>query len=82
MLLLCMIYKNYTITFKEFCMKNHSKPILVIDLEATCDEGDGLAADDMEVIEIGAVWATAEGEVLEEFRGLLVFSAISDGTKS
>ena len=51
MLLLCMIYKNYTITFKEFCMKNHSKPILVIDLEATCDEGDGLPGEDMEVIE-------------------------------
>lgn len=66
-----MIYKNNTITFKEFCMKKHSTHILVIDLEATCDEGDGLAADDMEVIEIGAVWATAEGEVLEEFQALV-----------
>ena len=45
--------------------------ILVIDLEATCADGDGLAADDMEVIEIGAVWATAEGEVLEEFQALV-----------
>ena len=60
-----MIYKNHTIEFNEICMKKHSTHILVIDLEATCDEGDGLAADDMEVIEIGAVWATAEGEVLE-----------------
>ena len=66
-----MIYKNNTITFKEFCMKNHSKPILVIDLEATCDDGDGLAADDMEVIEIGAVWATADGEVLDSFDALI-----------
>ena len=66
-----MIYKNYTILFKEFCMKNHSKPILVIDLEATCDEGDGLPGEDMEVIEVGAVWATAEGEVLDSFESLV-----------
>ena len=66
-----MIYKNHTIEFNEICMKKHSTHILVIDLEATCDEGDGLAADDMEVIEIGAVWATAEGEVLEEFQALV-----------
>ena len=42
-----------------------SVPVLVIDLEATCDEGDGIPASDMEIIEIGAVWATAEGTVLD-----------------
>lgn len=46
-------------------------PILVIDLEATCDEGDCLQASDMEIIEIGAVWATAEGIVLDEFQALV-----------
>ncbi len=45
--------------------------ILVIDLEATCDEGDGLPAADMEIIEIGAVWATAEGNVINEFQALV-----------
>ena len=52
-------------------MKTNTEPILVIDLEATCDDCDALAADEMEVIEIGAVWATAEGEVLEEFQALV-----------
>ena len=33
-------------------------PVLVIDLEATCDDADGLPASDMEIIEIGAVWAS------------------------
>ena len=45
--------------------------MLVIDLEATCDEGDGLPAIDMEIIEIGAVWATAEGSVLDTFQALV-----------
>ncbi len=45
--------------------------MLVIDLEATCDEGDGLPAIDMEIIEIGAVWATAEGTVLDTFQALV-----------
>ena len=46
-------------------------PILVIDLEATCDEGDGFPAEHMEIIEIGAVWATAEGKVLDTFQSLV-----------
>ncbi|GHT86553.1 hypothetical protein AGMMS49960_14700 [Betaproteobacteria bacterium] len=39
--------------------------ILVIDLEATCDDGNvkPIPPDEMEIIEIGAVWATAEGMV-------------------
>ena len=46
-------------------------PILVIDLEATCDEADDLPAHDMEIIEIGAVWATAEGNALATFQALV-----------
>ena len=46
-------------------------PVLVIDLEATCDDGDGLSASEMEIIEIGAVWATAEGTVLDTFQALV-----------
>ena len=45
--------------------------MLVIDLEATCDDGDGLPASDMEIIEIGAVWATVEGSVLDTFQALV-----------
>jgi hypothetical protein len=45
--------------------------MLVIDLEATCDDADGLPASDMEIIEIGAVWATAEGTVLDTFQALV-----------
>ncbi|SDC19597.1 Inhibitor of the KinA pathway to sporulation, predicted exonuclease [Cupriavidus sp. YR651] len=41
-------------------------PILVVDLEATCDES--AAAFDMEIIEIGAVWVMADGTVLERFQ--------------
>ena len=46
-------------------------PMLVIDLEATCDDAEGLPASDMEIIEIGAVWATVEGTVLDTFRALV-----------
>ena len=46
-------------------------PVLVIDLEATCDDADGLSVSDMEIIEIGAVWATAEGSVLDTFQALV-----------
>lgn len=45
--------------------------VLVIDLEATCDDADGLPASDMEIIEIGAVWATVEGSVLDTFQALV-----------
>ncbi len=46
-------------------------PVLVIDLEATCDEGEGLPTTDMEIIEVGAVWATVEGTVLDTFQALV-----------
>jgi inhibitor of KinA sporulation pathway (predicted exonuclease) len=42
--------------------------ILVIDFEATCDEGGTIPPEQMEIIEIGAVWATAKGKVLDEFQ--------------
>ena len=40
--------------------------ILVIDLEATCDESD--PAFDMETIEIGACWVATDGTVLDSFQ--------------
>jgi len=46
-------------------------PTLVIDLEATCHEGDGRPVTDMEIIEIGVVWATVEGTVLDTFQALV-----------
>jgi len=46
-------------------------PVLVIDLEATCDDADGLPASDMEIIEIGAVWRTAAGSLLDALQALL-----------
>lgn len=43
--------------------------MLVIDLEATCKEHD--RAFDKETIEIGAVWASREGEVIESLQVLI-----------
>lgn len=40
--------------------------ILVVDLEATCDENS--PDFDMEIIEIGAAWATPAGEILDTFQ--------------
>ena len=37
--------------------------ILVIDLEATCCDQGTITPEQMEVIELGAVWATPAGEV-------------------
>ncbi|MFN3812387.1 MAG: exonuclease domain-containing protein [Roseateles asaccharophilus] len=39
-------------------------PILVIDLEATCSDDGSITPEQMEVIELGAVWATPAGEVI------------------
>ncbi|MDC6237022.1 exonuclease domain-containing protein [Ralstonia solanacearum] len=42
---------------------------LVVDLEATCDEN---APDfDMEIIEVGAVWATPAGAILDTFQSFV-----------
>lgn len=40
-------------------------PVLVIDLEATCVEDGTISPDAMEIIELGAVWATPQGEVID-----------------
>ena len=42
--------------------------MLVIDLEATCSDDDSVAPSSMEIIEVGAVWATLEGEILASFQ--------------
>lgn len=45
--------------------------ILVIDLEATCADDGTILPEQMEVIEIGAVWATPAGEVIDTFQRLV-----------
>ena len=42
--------------------------ILVVDLEATCCELGSIHPEQMEIIEVGAAWCTAEGSVLETFQ--------------
>lgn len=42
--------------------------ILVIDLEATCADDGSIPAEEMEVIEVGAVWATPDGEAIAAFQ--------------
>lgn len=42
--------------------------ILVIDLEATCASDGSITPDQMEIIEVGAVWATCAGEVIDTFQ--------------
>jgi inhibitor of KinA sporulation pathway (predicted exonuclease) len=44
------------------------KRFLVIDLEATCADDGSITAEQMEIIEIGACWATASGIVLQRFQ--------------
>jgi inhibitor of KinA sporulation pathway (predicted exonuclease) len=44
---------------------------LVIDLEATCSDDGAISPTEMEIIEIGACWATADGEVLERFQSFV-----------
>ncbi len=38
--------------------------ILVIDLEATCSDDGSMTREQMEVIELGAVWATPAGVII------------------
>jgi len=40
--------------------------ILVVDLEATCD--DNAPEFDMEIIEVGAVWVAPDGTILDRFQ--------------
>jgi inhibitor of KinA sporulation pathway (predicted exonuclease) len=48
-----------------------NRMILIIDLEATCDEGDAWSPSDMEIIEIGAVLARYDGTVQHEFQSFI-----------
>lgn len=52
-------------------MTQQSSPILVVDLEATCADDGSVPPEAMEIIEIGAVWATADGGVLERFQSFV-----------
>jgi inhibitor of KinA sporulation pathway (predicted exonuclease) len=45
--------------------------ILVVDLEATCSDDGSISPEEMEIIEIGACWATEGGVVLERFQHLV-----------
>lgn len=45
--------------------------ILVIDLEATCDDAGSIPPEQMEIIEIGAVWADETGTVVDEFQAFV-----------
>jgi len=45
--------------------------LLVVDLECTCDDRDALPAGAMEIIELGAVWITAKGELLDSWSRLV-----------
>lgn len=52
-------------------MQDPQTRILVIDLEASCDEDGRIASEEMEIIEIGACWATTTGEVLDHFQSFV-----------
>jgi inhibitor of KinA sporulation pathway (predicted exonuclease) len=45
--------------------------ILVIDLETTCADDGSIPPGEMEIIEIGAVWATLDGMVQERFQSFV-----------
>lgn len=41
--------------------------ILIVDLEATCCDQGTISIEEMEIIEIGACWARADGVILDRF---------------
>lgn len=45
--------------------------ILVVDLEATCADDGSIPPESMEIIEIGACWATCEGVVADRFQAFV-----------
>jgi len=45
--------------------------ILVIDLEATCADDGSISPEQMEIIEVGAVWATPEGLAVDCFQSFV-----------
>ena len=48
-----------------------ARTILVVDLEATCADDASLPPEAMEIIEIGAAWATPDGTVLDRFQAFV-----------
>lgn len=46
-------------------------PILVIDLEATCCDLGTITPEQMEIIELGAVWAQPTGEVIDTLQSFV-----------
>lgn len=48
-----------------------TKRFLVVDLEATCSDDGTITSEEMEIIEIGACWATETGDVLRRFQHLV-----------
>jgi inhibitor of KinA sporulation pathway (predicted exonuclease) len=44
------------------------KKVLIVDLEATCSLDNSITSELMEIIEIGAVWVTPAGDLLEQFQ--------------
>ncbi|MDE1715875.1 3'-5' exonuclease [Chromobacterium amazonense] len=57
----------------ETCLKHEPEVavILIIDLEATCADDGSIAPEQMEIIEVGAVWATPSGEVVDRFQSFV-----------
>lgn len=53
---------------REFGAVAAPSTILVVDLEATCANDGSIPAEAMETIEIGACWATPDGQVLYRFQ--------------
>lgn len=45
--------------------------ILVIDLEATCTDDGSIPPELMEVLELGSVWVSPEGRILERFHSFV-----------
>jgi len=45
--------------------------VLVIDLEATCSDDGSIVSEEMETIEIGACWATVNGDILDSFQSFV-----------
>ena len=52
-------------------MDQLTSAVLVVDLEATCVNDASLPPEAMEIIEIGAVWATPDGRVLDHFQAFV-----------
>jgi inhibitor of KinA sporulation pathway (predicted exonuclease) len=56
---------------KQRIAMRESSLILVVDLEATCANDRSLPPEAMEIIEIGAVWATGSGTIIDRFQAFV-----------